>query len=92
MAKLIILIFYFLDIAEAKQRFKMYQKCIPLLLQVDESLCTQSQLQVLCDTCRQHPSNTNFTPLHLAIELDLKNALMNEHLLAFLNTSDSQGK
>ena len=72
--------------------FKVYERCIPLILQADESLGTQAQVQILCDTSRQNCSNTKYTALHLAVELDLKTVVTNNGQLdAYLNTCDSQG-
>ena len=62
-----------------------------MILQADENLGTQAQVQILCDTCRQQSSNPKYTPLHLAVELDLKNVITNGQLEAFLNQTDSQG-
>ena len=89
--KLVIKVYsFYLD--EAIERFRMYKRCIPAILQADENLGTQGQVQTLCDTCRQQVSNEKYTPLHLAVELDLKTAITNDQLEAFLNASDSQGK
>ena len=82
-------IYFCLD--EGIERFRMYQRCIPIILQADENLGTQAQVQILCDTYRQQSSNSKYTPLHLAVELDLKNVITNGHLEAFLNQTDSQG-
>ena len=71
--------------------FRVYQRRIPLILQADESLGIQAQLQLLCDTCRQNSSNTQYTALHLAVELDLKNVVTNDQLGELLDTRDSEG-
>ena len=77
------------DLTDAKLRFGTYQKCIPLLLQLDESLCTAAQLQLLCDSCRQ--SMSGFTALHLAVELNLQSVITHEELQGHLNAKDSHG-
>ena len=76
---------------EAIERFRVYQRCIPTLLQADENLGTLNQVQLFCDTCRQQSSNINYTPLHLAVELDLKSVMTNSQIEAFVNARDGQG-
>ena len=76
---------------EAIERFRLYQRCIPMILQVDENLGTLGQVQMFCDTLRQQSSNYNYTPLHLAVELDLKSVMTNSQIEAFVNARDGQG-
>ena len=83
------IVIFYLD--EAIERFRVYQRCIPTLLQADENLGTLNQVQLFCDTCRQQSSNINYTPLHLAVELDLKSVLTNGQIEAFVNARDDQG-
>ena len=80
---------FFVD--EAIERFRVYQRCIPMLLQADENLGTLGQVQMFCDILRQNSSNFNFTPLHLAVELDLNSVIKNSQIEAFMNARDSQG-
>ena len=77
------------DLADAKLRFGSYQKCVALVLQLDETLCTAPQLQLLCDSCRQNPSG--FTALHLAVELNLQSVITREELQKHLNDTDGHG-
>ena len=81
----------FLYLDEATERFRVYQRCIPMLLQADENLGTLNQVQLFCDTCLHQSSNIKYTPLHLAVELDLKSVLTNGHFEAFVNARDGQG-
>ena len=83
------IVIFYLD--EAIERFRVYQRCIPTLLQADENLGTLNQVQLFCDTCRLQSSNINYTPLHLAVELDLKNVMTNSQIEAFVNARDGQG-
>ena len=62
-----------------------------MLLQADENLGTLGQVQMFCDILRQNSSNFNFTPLHLAVELDLNSVIKNSQIEAFMNARDSQG-
>ena len=62
-----------------------------MILQVDENLGTLGQVQMFCDTLRQQSSNYNYSPLHLAVELDLKNVISDSQIEAFINARDSQG-
>ena len=62
-----------------------------MILQIDENLGTYGQVQIICDTLRQQPTNSKYTPLHLAVELDLKNVVTNSQIEPFINASDSQG-
>ena len=81
----------FLYLDEATERFRVYQRCIPVLLQADQNLGTINQVQLFCDTCLLQSSNINYTPLHLAVELDLKSVLTNGQIEAFVNARDDQG-
>ena len=81
----------FLYLDEATERFRVYQRCIPVLLQADKTLGTIDQVQLLCNTCLLQSSNINYTPLHLAVELDLKSVLTNGQIEAFVNARDDQG-
>ena len=84
--------FYFIISDEAIQRFQTYQRFLPMILQADENLGTLAQVQLLCDACRQQSSNSQYTPLHLSVELDLKNVITNDEMSQFLNKPDSQGR
>ena len=86
------IVFYLIISDEAIQRFQTYQRFLPTILQADENLGTLAQVQLLCDACRQQSSNSQYTPLHLSVELDLKNVITHDEMSKFLNKPDSQGK
>jgi len=76
---------------EARRRFGLYKAALPTILGIDEALASCSSLQTLCDTLRSYEDDGNYTLMHLAVQLDLRNVVVDPILAPLLDVVTNSG-
>ena len=69
----------------------MYKAALPTILGIDEALASCSSLQTLCDTLRSYEDDGNYTLMHLAVQLDLRNVVVDPILAPLLDVVTNSG-
>ena len=78
------------DLAAAQSTFDRIKDKLPVLLDLDASLGSQANLQMLCDALRANPS---LSALHLAVQFDLRSVVKSDELVAsLLHRRDMNGE
>ena len=74
-----------------RRRFGLYKAALPTILGIDEALASCSSLQTLCDTLRSYEDDGNYTLMHLAVQLDLRNVVVDPILAPLLDVVTNSG-